>query len=1166
MKKSAILLIIIFALISINLVFANDVNETTFEHTCDDVEISVNQQEEVYEQTVSDSYNNLSVANDNGNSAENSIKSSDVAKYYSTNNIYTAYFSDNHGFALDKTTVTVKISNVKTYSQKTDSNGKLSLKINLKPGTYKITATNPATGYQLTTVYKILPTIQSEDITKVYTDNHKFTAEFLKSNGKVLANTYIKFKLKGKTYKVKTNKKGVATLSVSNLKVGTHKIISINKDSYSKTNYIKVVKSSKTSLTSKDYTFLIKDKKTVSVKLLDKYGYTPSKGKIIKIQINGKKYSVKTDNNGIAKLKLPALKKGVYKIKYSFAGTKFYKKSSSSYHVTVIPSKNPSFSVESTKTFGYGAGTPFQVALKVGGVPLSKRTITFSVDGKTYKKTTNTKGIASLPINLNVGEYTVKYTNKKESKVNTKTGSTTIHVIERLSTQIAWKSPTSFSNGHQSFKIQLKDENNQELGGKTVKLTIGSNTYSQTTTSNGYATFNLKMLPGSYSVKYSSVGDNYYKASSGNVNIDVQIKNPSFGYYIWGADMKNVNLNKLASKGTKDIFLNYYAISLHGKTGVEDWISQANNLGLRVHIWQQVFYRGTWHHPDQVDDEYITNEVNKAISYAKIKGVSGVHFDYLRFPSQSSNSKGIANINNFVKKATDEIHKINSNLIVSATLMPETTGNAYGQQYSTLSKYLDVVIPLVYKGNGDLSSKQMLNIVKWFVDNSKGATVWAGLQGYHSDNDLKKLTTDELSGDVSNVINEGASGAIIFRYTLTNLPDFTSFTTKTTSTTTDTSGSSLDNSGTDGSGSGSGSSNGTDSGAGGSGSGSGSTNGTDVGGGNGSATNGTSTINSTNSTSGDNTNNSEVNGSNTSTTGVNIESLSDMLTSSSNIYNHIIRTNAIPATITVGKHSYTTAQYLYLLTKTLENIITGDVSKISVINASEPSDSVSIMDTGSIYESEYIHIAFNIINFMDKNFIAPRYANSSLGTIGYSDLIYMFSAILNYYNNNHQLPKYVSMNNEKITYLENNSISVSDIILGANNLQNLIKIRKLSTEITVGDKSFSLPEFLYLMSQAIYQIKNGNLNPITCIFDVKLPDKPYGGDDINDKTSYKYQDVALRVANYIKINGKAPNYARSDVGNIHYVELLDTFSRILVYYNVNNKMPVCVGIYNIKIL
>lgn len=175
MKKSAILLIIIFALISINLVFANDVNETTFEHTCDDVEISVNQQDEVYEQTVSDSYNNLSVANDNGNSAENSIKSSDVTKYYSTNNRYTAYFSDNHGFALDKTTVTVKISNGKTYSQKTDSNGKLSLKINLKPGTYKITTSNPATGYQLTTAYKILPTIQSEDITKVYTDNHKFT-------------------------------------------------------------------------------------------------------------------------------------------------------------------------------------------------------------------------------------------------------------------------------------------------------------------------------------------------------------------------------------------------------------------------------------------------------------------------------------------------------------------------------------------------------------------------------------------------------------------------------------------------------------------------------------------------------------------------------------------------------------------------------------------------------------------------------------------------------------------------------------------------------------------------------------------------------------------------------------------------------------------------------
>ena len=81
-----------------------------------------------------------------------------------------------------------------THTLTTDSKGVASLAINLKPGTYKVTAVNPETGYSLTTTFKILSTITSSDINKVYTDGRKFTATFYKSDGKVLANKYIKFK------------------------------------------------------------------------------------------------------------------------------------------------------------------------------------------------------------------------------------------------------------------------------------------------------------------------------------------------------------------------------------------------------------------------------------------------------------------------------------------------------------------------------------------------------------------------------------------------------------------------------------------------------------------------------------------------------------------------------------------------------------------------------------------------------------------------------------------------------------------------------------------------------------------------------------------------------------------------------------------------------------
>ena len=52
----------------------------------------------------------------------------------------------------------------------------------------------------------------------------KFTAKLVNVKGNVLKYKYIKFKFKGKTYKRKTNYKGIATLSLKNLKKGKYSL------------------------------------------------------------------------------------------------------------------------------------------------------------------------------------------------------------------------------------------------------------------------------------------------------------------------------------------------------------------------------------------------------------------------------------------------------------------------------------------------------------------------------------------------------------------------------------------------------------------------------------------------------------------------------------------------------------------------------------------------------------------------------------------------------------------------------------------------------------------------------------------------------------------------------------------------------------------------------
>ena len=334
------------------------------------------------------------------------VQGKDITKYYKGSTQYTATFLDNNGKPLSKTNVEITVNGVK-YTKKTNADGVASLGINLKPGTYKVVATNPVTGYQLTNTFKILNTIKAKDMSKVREDSKKFSATFLKSDGNPLANKNIKFKVNGKTYKVKTNSKGVATLSLVSLQPGTYKIISYNTDGLSVTNKIKVYKQVGSKLTTSTYTFLKSDSKTIKVTLHNSLGYAPGKGKIVKIKINGKTYSKKTNSNGVASLKLPTLSNGVYTVKYTFEGNAYYKASSASNKVVIIPSKTPKFTVKSGTTFNYG--TKFKIAVTSGSVPLIKKTITFKVDGKTYTKTTDNSGIVSLPVNLAVGKHTVSY-------------------------------------------------------------------------------------------------------------------------------------------------------------------------------------------------------------------------------------------------------------------------------------------------------------------------------------------------------------------------------------------------------------------------------------------------------------------------------------------------------------------------------------------------------------------------------------------------------------------------------------------------------------------------------------------------------------------------------------------------------------------------------------
>ena len=1066
----------------------------------------------------SDKSNNLSTNSNDGKSlndvlksgsVDKSIVSEDVTKYYKGNEKHVATFYDNNGNPLANTQIsfTIKCSAfTKTYTKVTDANGVASLAIGLNPGTYQIISNNPVTDQNLTTTVTVLSTINATDITKVYLDGRKFYATFVNADGSALANTYVKFKLNGNTYSSKTDAKGVASLSVSSLNVGTYKVISYNIDGLTRTNSIKVIASTTSQLITTSYTFSETDKKIIKVTLHNGLGYAPNAGKTVKVTINGVTYSATTDSNGVASFTLPySLAVGSYNAKYTFAGNSFYSPSSATDTVTIKES-NSKLTVTSPTTFIKGEGAPLQVTLTSEGTPLAGKEVIFKLGTKSYTRITDSNGVASLPIGLNVGKYTFNFEFAGEGDISPCSASVQISVVNApapVDSKITVVSPTTFIKGAgESLKVSLTS-GGKALVGKEVVFKLGSKSYNRVTDSNGVASLPIGLAVGKYTFNLEFAGEGNIQPSSLSVAIEV-VKTPApatngYGYWVFGADMKNVDLNSLASKGTTDLFLNYYAIETHGKTAVESWIAKASNLGIRVHIWMQSFNDGGWINPvkdGQVNQKYFNEKIAEAESYAAVKGVAGIHLDYLRYPGNAyKTTGGTEAINTFVKQIVSAIRAVNPNLIISAALMPECDDLKYyyGQDYDVISKYMDAVLPMVYKGNYEAGSAWIISTSKWFVEHSKGAKVWTGLQGYESDSNVVPLPSAEIKHDAEAALKGKADGVIIFRWGVTNFVDFKSLSPSTTVT------------------------------------------------------------------------------------------ISEILAAASDLKSTIDSTKAVPKTVKVGGVSYSTAQFLYMMGEAITQINAGKTSSeivpISAIAPASPSDSYK---SGSLSLAKYVDVASRVSKYIINNGgQVPNYASSDLGNIGYDSLVKMFATILVDYKVNAKLPSSIKLTSNSILIgdqgpstppinssvttpiVTGDAIAIDDILSGASNVKKFIADNgRLPNTVTVAGTTFSMAEFTYLMTQAIYHLGNSNNSNVIIISGVNEAENPTSGDSINSVNleMEKYITAAFNVGKYIKDNNQAPNYVTTDIGKICYDEYVDAFARVLAFYVTEGVMPNWVNI------
>ena len=139
------------------------------------------------------------------------IVQSDLTKYYLNASKFQATIYDKNGSLAVGKNVTFNINGV-FYTKTTDSNGVVSLAINLRPGEYIITTMYE--GLAVGNNIVVLPTLVTRDLNMTYGDGSNFTAQTLDGQGKPLANQNVTFNINGVFYNKITDDNGVASLTM----------------------------------------------------------------------------------------------------------------------------------------------------------------------------------------------------------------------------------------------------------------------------------------------------------------------------------------------------------------------------------------------------------------------------------------------------------------------------------------------------------------------------------------------------------------------------------------------------------------------------------------------------------------------------------------------------------------------------------------------------------------------------------------------------------------------------------------------------------------------------------------------------------------------------------------------------------------------------------------
>lgn len=397
--------------------------------------------------------------------------------------------------------------------------------------------------------------------TKKYYRGGTFKVRLLNQDtGKALSGKKVKITINGKTYSKTTNSQGYAGKVLYYNK--TIKIkVSFAGDSSAKSSSVsaklahKLSKSSMAGSRSAPYYgyFKITLKNSNTGRLLKNKKIT------FKVTNLNKTYTAKTNKNGVASFKIKSYK--TLKVKAIYKGSINYGAISKSFTVKIYKPKS-----EISGDTSIAVDSPFTITLKNVGTDkaISGKKVTFALNttGKTYTRTTNSKGKASVNINsLNPVTVKVSYAGDKYAKKSSKT-----FELSPVKANVDMSSSGSTVPYGSSFSVTLKHSSTgKALANLTVTFKVNGTTHKVQTNSNGVASIKLGEL-GKYDVTASYDGNSKYNKKTVNYDVTVAKLKTSLSLSATSVQSGNSITVTLKDSNKKVISGQKVSLTIDGKT------------------------------------------------------------------------------------------------------------------------------------------------------------------------------------------------------------------------------------------------------------------------------------------------------------------------------------------------------------------------------------------------------------------------------------------------------------------------------------------------------------------------------------------------------------------------------------------------------------------------